>query len=450
MSIQHYGCEICSHAASTRCRGCLSSRYCSESCQKAGWTKHKLVCKTYKDFSDDKRPGPAFHRGILFPEDDKHPRFVWLEFERRDFLDRAVDMIKTNLIGSDAVGAQFKSIGITDAPRAPTLTRSSQLYSIVLERRDAISIDGRQINVSINNLFEKRHIQRDRCSEWRGPVVAFGMSVNKNDESLFEACDLHTVDLRLAGNAVFKGEFPTTTLDLQLETLVSRFLVKSRSTQADTVLGVRINCEGDASSNRREPLELVTIPRDHSIFQVTVSPALSEQLGFPLLMKALPCDWDPKMAVLTSCPYMEGDMPGACNDTVCDLYMLVDPTAPKHCASGSCLRSNILKSVQTFTSSGELKGTGSVLVVRQDRKDLSVQHVEAMHGFANLRLAPALLPQIDALKEGQAVDKDAVSQVVTKERFQEFFEQWDDAHPCSCHQFGHPSPYEVDGAGEED
>ena len=37
-------CSICSKEAKSRCQKCLSIVYCSKSCQKNGWSKHKDIC----------------------------------------------------------------------------------------------------------------------------------------------------------------------------------------------------------------------------------------------------------------------------------------------------------------------------------------------------------------------------------------------------------------------
>jgi hypothetical protein len=43
------------------------------------WPTHKLLCKyTSTDFTDKKRPVPAYIRGIYFAEDEERSRLVWL------------------------------------------------------------------------------------------------------------------------------------------------------------------------------------------------------------------------------------------------------------------------------------------------------------------------------------------------------------------------------------
>jgi hypothetical protein len=46
-------------------------------CQKKDWLIHKLMCKTFDDFSDVKRPSPEHRRGIFFGVTESKLRFIW-------------------------------------------------------------------------------------------------------------------------------------------------------------------------------------------------------------------------------------------------------------------------------------------------------------------------------------------------------------------------------------
>src|SRR5690242_11314312 len=80
-------CSMCKSTAVDvkRCQQCGSSYYCSRKCQKDDWPAHKLLCATYKNFSQegsrpvhvDKRR--SYKLGILFPPNKKAPEFVWVE-----------------------------------------------------------------------------------------------------------------------------------------------------------------------------------------------------------------------------------------------------------------------------------------------------------------------------------------------------------------------------------
>ncbi|KAL8780362.1 MAG: hypothetical protein Q9213_006506 [Squamulea squamosa] len=70
-------CANCLAAAEEKCRQCASSWYCSAACQKADWSYHKHLCSQAKDFRD--RPATTSVRAILFPENTKLPKLIWLK-----------------------------------------------------------------------------------------------------------------------------------------------------------------------------------------------------------------------------------------------------------------------------------------------------------------------------------------------------------------------------------
>ncbi|KAF1992674.1 hypothetical protein P154DRAFT_411367, partial [Amniculicola lignicola CBS 123094] len=71
-------CEQCNNPGTLRCGECHQSHYCSKVCQKTDFKLHKLLCKQFKDFTDDKRPSPDYYRAIYFHPAEEGPRFIWL------------------------------------------------------------------------------------------------------------------------------------------------------------------------------------------------------------------------------------------------------------------------------------------------------------------------------------------------------------------------------------
>lgn len=71
-------CMMCCKPGTMRCNACMETRYCSKDCQKLDWPLHKLVCKTAKDFTEDKKPSRWHLRAVVFAEDEDRPRYAWL------------------------------------------------------------------------------------------------------------------------------------------------------------------------------------------------------------------------------------------------------------------------------------------------------------------------------------------------------------------------------------
>jgi hypothetical protein len=70
-------CFACNRPGTQRCSACQNARYCSSECQKKDWVLHKLLCQSFVDLPA--RPSPSHYRGILFPDNEAKPRFIWVE-----------------------------------------------------------------------------------------------------------------------------------------------------------------------------------------------------------------------------------------------------------------------------------------------------------------------------------------------------------------------------------
>ncbi|KAH8767468.1 hypothetical protein F5883DRAFT_671071 [Diaporthe sp. PMI_573] len=71
-------CTVCPQPGNLICSGCHSMRYCSEACQREDRSTHKFFCRSFDQFSTDKRPSPQHIRAILFPENKKKPEWAWV------------------------------------------------------------------------------------------------------------------------------------------------------------------------------------------------------------------------------------------------------------------------------------------------------------------------------------------------------------------------------------
>ncbi|KAI1341252.1 hypothetical protein F5Y15DRAFT_422527 [Xylariaceae sp. FL0016] len=73
-------CIYCEQPGLHTCGQCQSARYCSRECQEKDWPVHQLVCYSYLEFSDAKRPSTHHARAIVFlAEENSKPRFIWIE-----------------------------------------------------------------------------------------------------------------------------------------------------------------------------------------------------------------------------------------------------------------------------------------------------------------------------------------------------------------------------------
>jgi hypothetical protein len=74
-------CAMCQwpNCSKKQCTGCYAIQYCSKRCQSLDWPAHKLICRSWTTFIDD-RPSPDVRAAIWFPRDAIRPKMVWVHF----------------------------------------------------------------------------------------------------------------------------------------------------------------------------------------------------------------------------------------------------------------------------------------------------------------------------------------------------------------------------------
>ncbi|KAF2011072.1 hypothetical protein BU24DRAFT_52556 [Aaosphaeria arxii CBS 175.79] len=184
-------CEICDKVGSTRCGACKVSRYCSGSCQKEGWSKHKLVCKSFQEYSDfgrppSKGPGSIFRRAVLFHPDEEKPRFVWVEFKREDIFGDGLlyDNPQLKGFGIDAGGIHYILENARLGRELP--------HCLLVRYRDNFMNDGSKVNKAIWKTL--RSDVKNKTRDWRGPVLVYGLE--GVDHEPVPSIDLDTSDFR--------------------------------------------------------------------------------------------------------------------------------------------------------------------------------------------------------------------------------------------------------------
>lgn len=75
-------CILCDAPAKS-CASCKSVAYCSPECQHTDWPVHKTLCKKIGSFAVG-NPRPVDGKlALLFPENEKAPRLVWVICEEK-------------------------------------------------------------------------------------------------------------------------------------------------------------------------------------------------------------------------------------------------------------------------------------------------------------------------------------------------------------------------------
>ena len=72
-------CIICDAPDARVCARCRSAAYCSKECQDCDFSTHKFLCSAYANLPAS--PGGDHSLGILFPQDERHPKFVWVKIQ---------------------------------------------------------------------------------------------------------------------------------------------------------------------------------------------------------------------------------------------------------------------------------------------------------------------------------------------------------------------------------
>ncbi|KAI5925670.1 hypothetical protein F4810DRAFT_699929 [Camillea tinctor] len=74
-------CIMCKNEGTMKCTQC-GTRYCSVACQRQDWPCHQHLCKSFYQFTEDRRPlEPHNYRVILFPVKKNKPTFAWMKFD---------------------------------------------------------------------------------------------------------------------------------------------------------------------------------------------------------------------------------------------------------------------------------------------------------------------------------------------------------------------------------
>ena len=344
---------MCNASQSQVCSRCHSSRYCSPNCQQADWPIHKLLCRTYSNFSQS-RPSPDHALAIIFPPSKPNPALFWLHCPWTDDVEEGYPRHRSpeicELLG-DNTSAAFECIQDN-----PVLNRKLR-NSISIWYRDTFLIDGSQPNKSIAT---NTITTIDLVHDWRGPIIAYG-NFGPGLEST-ECRDLDLVDFRHI-------------VDF-FNTIRSEATVEGQRFYGEKVKGVKINCHGDQKVFGAPPFEAVEVPHTHPIFTIyhRDKSEIAKRIGLPILARQYP----PNRAWAKEETWgIFGHESPFNNEPATYLHLSCDsaPSVPNSLGWGWA--------PQKWQSS-----VGSVIVAREDKKPLLPLHMEALCRYCQFEIFP--------------------------------------------------------------
>lgn len=378
-------CTICNSPNSRACSSCRSAAYCSVECQQTDWPVHKALCKAFKTFQSSAKPTSNSKLGLLFPVDSKQPRLVWIECELREDDSDSEDGASPyeyphvqSLLGPDKPFPEHKPIR-RDVFRGFDLDHTVEVLA-----RDAFLIDGSKPNICVVELTRGA-----MHHDWCGPLVViswYGIATDPLRVRDITLSDFRTaVDYFLSYGEDTIGNLwsPTSTMP-------------SNRPRGAKVQGVRINCFGDQNDFGGKKYIGIAVPGDHPVFSSTPT-GISTHMGLPLLIRKYPLNqaWKDKLQDMSVYPYD--------NQAATFMNLNADMNSEQWAWAPPQWRNDV----------------GSVIVVRQDGKDLTPQQAEALAHYCQFKLQPVFEDSI-AAGYVERTREDVVSQFLTRPKFEKF------------------------------
>ena len=324
-------CIICNKEGAKFCKGCHSAGYCSKHCQANDFPTHKMLCSTFKGYQD--RAHENLRRGIVFHETEKPPQWVWIELESKDGSQHAILEHHLKASSYSANKVQYISMQHNKSRKRALQDTLTIIYC------DKAVQEALGPNRSIQALGNGAP-----ASPWYGPIIVVKKLGLETDPAIYG--DMELTAYRDVLDSLIHDVFPT-------KIAVSERDSKIQSLHSGgTVRGVRVSCQGDIrvfGANKYIPVNV-------SIFDpvfVAEKPGSSELLGVPVRVRKIP----PHPAWKYS-----GIVNISENQVVTRLFRQMDP---EHDDFGLApMRWDL--------------PVGSVLVVRDNGKDITPQQVEAL------------------------------------------------------------------------
>lgn len=262
-------CASCDEHATLACSGCNTIRYCSQACQKADWSIHKIICKKYKEFLLTS-PGPDHHSAIYFSPDKPQPRFIWVRYEHGHDHPSLESLSGLGFGGTE---------GLNEVSHNVMLARHSEPHHIVLSLPEVKNLcpcctSYQKPNKSLIKVDE------EVADFFRGPVLAFGKYCKGNPVHAPSDLDLGPMAFRHVVNALRH-------IYCQCED-ETRLIFHNEDLRVNGITAVRLNCVGDKYFLKRPTFESVrevaSSPSTATYFPTPVA----DKIGLPLIVRQVP------------------------------------------------------------------------------------------------------------------------------------------------------------------
>ena len=406
-------CTACSESTNRLCAKCKSARYCSTACQKADWRIHKLLCTSFSEFDASSRKSDEHFRAILFPVDEKKPKFIWLHCKWHDYDDEHNSYqhpeVKSYL-GSDAMAK--------DAPIQynPELKRTLS-DTIYVCHRDTFLVDGSKPSQSIAAITSTKAGQ---FHDWRGPVIAYGKVGLGIDPDFCRSLDMN--DFRHVADYFLLYNYKPAPAAQQPISIRTKVMIK----------GVRINCLGDQKLLGKPHFEAIDVsPLDGIFYGHGSTSDIAKRIDFPIFTRR--CPPDPNWMNDEKNRIFEGKDPFN-NQDATFLHQCCDPKADFNSLTGEL---GWGWAGQQWQSS-----VGSVIIVRQDQKALFPLQAEALCRYCRYEVAPLFGHNMGEYAPDKPMEKDLVLSMICRPTFSIWWYKLLDEKCSKGEAASAPFPYE--------
>ncbi|KAF8857640.1 hypothetical protein BDZ45DRAFT_787734 [Acephala macrosclerotiorum] len=380
-------CAVCNKTGATLCDVCGSAAYCSRVCKNDDAKYHRSVCPAFKAFLNAGRPKADARLALFFSEEPFQPALIWVI--EQGYKLKKVEQLSGNLSYSGILGPNESGSFV---PITTNLEHKFPLdHTVTVYHRSNFFWDDRsQTNLAIFEFTQGEH-----KFDWRGPIAVFSRNGIANASGLR---DITLADLRSFQNFLVNyGEGLEKShrygglriVELWDPALWEGIMLRFMSKDAKMVKGVKISCLGDMKVLGKKQYTSTAIPPNHPIFfnenegeDLDEPPAptqISVRMDVPLLIRRCALDLEWKGRYTNAQDFARALDPT--NEPAALLTTIVD------------VGSKLWGCNKDHENINSMYVSGSVIIVRQDKKDISVEQVRALADYIKQHVKPAIEKQ---------------------------------------------------------